>query len=631
VSVILDHAGFKLFRGGFVGVDVFFVISGYLISTIIITDLEAGKFSIINFYERRARRILPALFLVMAVCIPFACSWLFPGDVKNFAASVIAVSMFVSNILFWRDSSYFGTAAQLKPLLHTWSLAVEEQFYVIYPVFLILAWRLGRRWTVALLGLISAASLAAAQWGAFNRPSAAFYLLPTRGWELAIGAFIAFYFAKQYPPVHSQAVSQSYSVVGLLLIVCSVFVFNDSIPFPSLYTLAPTIGAALIILFATPKTLVGRLLGGPVFVGIGLISYSAYLWHQPLFAFARQRSLHEPSSLVYAVLCIATLVIAYISWRFVEKPFRQKGVINRTRIFSFAAAGSVLFVSLGLLGYFAGDHIHRRDLREQLSRLEYRVGASAGLSPACVLRFTTSPECRTDDKPEVLLWGDSFAGHLAQGLLASYPKIKLIQMTFPVCGPVLNIAPSKVVLGKQWGMDCIKDNDQVFEYMKQSKTLKYVVMSSPFTQYVNDDSQILLRNGTIISGKDNSLEYFKETLRNIERLGITPVIVSPPPENGEDIGRCLSRAVYFNEDTSLCDFRLGDSIAYQQNIIRLLSILEKEVKVIWLADVICENDICHASSGGTFIYGSGGHLSDEGSVLVWRRLNASRVQSLAHL
>jgi hypothetical protein len=204
-------------------------------------------------------------------------------------------------------------------------------------------------------------------------------------------------------------------------------------------------------------------------------------------------------------------------------------------------------------------------------------------------------------------------------------------MTFPVCGPVLNIAPSKVVLGKQWGMDCIKDNDQVFEYMKQSKTLKYVVMSSPFTQYVNDDSQILLRNGTIISGKDNSLEYFKETLRNIERLGITPVIVSPPPENGEDIGRCLSRAVYFNEDTSLCDFRLGDSIAYQQNIIRLLSILEKEVKVIWLADVICENDICHASSGGTFIYGSGGHLSDEGSVLVWRRLNASRVQSLAHL
>jgi hypothetical protein len=203
-------------------------------------------------------------------------------------------------------------------------------------------------------------------------------------------------------------------------------------------------------------------------------------------------------------------------------------------------------------------------------------------------------------------------------------------MTFPVCGPVLDIAPSKVVLGKQWGMECIKDNDEVFDYIKQSKTLKYVVLSSPFTQYVNDDSQILLRNGAIIRGKDNSLEYFKETLNKIKSLGITPVIVSPPPEKDEDIGRCLSRAVYFHEDTSLCDFRLSDTIAYQQNVLKLLSILEREVKVIWLADAICKNDICQASSGGTFIYGSGGHLSDEGSVLVWRRLNARSVESFLH-
>ena len=196
LPVILFHAGFETFSGGFVGVDVFFVISGYLITTIIIAELEQGKFSIINFYERRARRILPALFLVMLVCIPLAWFWLLPRDMQDFSQSLVAVTVFASNILFWRESGYFDTAAELKPLLHTWSLAVEEQYYVIFPLFLMSFWRLGKRWIMILLVAVFVVSLALAQWASLAKPSAAFFLLPARGWELLVGAFAAFCWLK---------------------------------------------------------------------------------------------------------------------------------------------------------------------------------------------------------------------------------------------------------------------------------------------------------------------------------------------------------------------------------------------------------------------------------------------------
>ena len=206
LPVILFHAGFQTFSGGFVGVDVFFVISGYLITSIILTELEQGKFSIINFYERRARRILPALFLVMFACLPFAFLWLNPRDLNTFSESVIAVVTFVSNMFFWRKSGYFQNAAELNPLLHTWSLAVEEQYYVLFPLFLMFAWRIGTKWILTLLVIVFCVSLGTAEWFSISKPAAVFFLLPTRGWELLIGAFIAFYFASR---IRNSSISQS--------------------------------------------------------------------------------------------------------------------------------------------------------------------------------------------------------------------------------------------------------------------------------------------------------------------------------------------------------------------------------------------------------------------------------------
>lgn len=351
LPVILFHAGFETFSGGFVGVDIFFVISGYLITTIILAELEAEKFSIINFYERRARRILPALFFVMLVCIPFAWLWLIPSDLLQFSQSLIAVVGFVSNLFFWQTSGYFQTAGELNPLLHTWSLAVEEQYYLFFPIFLLLAWKLGKQWILALLIIVFVTSLALAEWGTLAKPSATFYLLPTRCWELIAGSFVAFWLYYQSHRVVPKSISECGGMLGLVLIAIAVFTFEEHTRVPGLFALIPVVGTVLIILFTSGTTLAGKLLGSKIFVGVGLISYSAYLWHQPLFAFAKQRSIEHPDQFVFSMLAVSSLVLAAITWKFVEAPFRNKNDFTRKQIFSFAVLGSVLFTCVGLAGY----------------------------------------------------------------------------------------------------------------------------------------------------------------------------------------------------------------------------------------------------------------------------------------
>lgn len=349
VPVILFHAGLTLFSGGYVGVDVFFVISGYLITTILIDELEAGRFSIARFYERRARRILPALFLVMACCIPFAWLWMLPNELKAFLHSLVAVVLFSSNILFWREDGYFAAAAELKPLLHTWSLAVEEQYYLVFPVFLALMWRFGRRRIVWSIVALAGASLLASEWGWRNAQSANFYLAPMRAWELLVGSLCAFWLSTRSPLANNWL-----GLAGLGMIVFAILAYDSSTPFPSLYALVPVCGAALVIVCASAETWAGRLLGMRAFVGIGLISYSAYLWHQPLFAFARIRSEGEPGPLIMGGLVLLGLLLAYLSWRYVEKPFRKghsSPLQTRQGVFLASAAGIAVFASFGIIGH----------------------------------------------------------------------------------------------------------------------------------------------------------------------------------------------------------------------------------------------------------------------------------------
>jgi peptidoglycan/LPS O-acetylase OafA/YrhL len=428
-AVILFHAGFALFSGGFVGVDVFFVISGFLITSIIVEELKTGRFSVLRFYERRARRILPALFTVMAACVPFAYRLLSPDDLKDFAQSLAAICLFASNVLFWGESGYFDTQAELKPLLHTWSLAVEEQFYVVFPLLLLAAWRLGRGVLLSLIGAIAVVSLFLSVDEVRNFPSAAFYLLPSRAWQLLVGALASFVADRwQAADVRQPAVRLAGEAVGwsgMAMIILALFLFDERTPFPGLNAALPTIGTALVLLCASDRTSVGRMLAWRPLVGLGLISYSAYLWHQPLFAFTKHALLADLPTDLAIVLCAATIVLACLSWRFVEQPFRDRSLISRGAVFALSAAGMAAFVGLGFIGHRMSDRITQIRLQsvEPALRSQFRTRESLVADRnAFVAQFL--PEAGKDFSTDqatkkVLILGDSVSEDLYSALMVN--------------------------------------------------------------------------------------------------------------------------------------------------------------------------------------------------------------------
>jgi peptidoglycan/LPS O-acetylase OafA/YrhL len=320
-------------------------------------------FTLAGFYERRARRILPALCVVMFVCLPLAWIWMLPGDLRDFSASIVSGCTFVSNILFWRESGYFASATDLKPLAHTWSLAVEEQYYLLYPLLLLWVWRAGVRWIAAILAVAAVISLGLAQWASAYHPQAAFYLLPTRAWELLLGAFAALYAQQKSmgadAPQGNVLLHRTGGLLGLLLIGYAVVGFDESTSYPGVYTLIPAAGAVLVILFAGPSSLAGRLLGSRVLVGLGLISYGAYLWHQPLFAFARHRSTSVPNEATFLLLSSVSIGLAYVSWRYIELPFRVPGRISRRALVTSLGLATAVLLGVGVLGYVTKGFSYR--------------------------------------------------------------------------------------------------------------------------------------------------------------------------------------------------------------------------------------------------------------------------------
>lgn len=436
VPVVLFHAGSPIPGGGYVGVDVFFVISGYLITSIILADLKCGRFSILNFYERRARRILPALFVLVLVCFPVAWLCLLPDDMQDFTQSLAAVSLFISNLLFLQESGYFDAAAELKPLLHTWSLAVEEQYYLIFPAVLVLVWRLQRKWVFPLLASIAASSLLLAQWASHNHPEAAFYLLPTRAWELMAGGLAALHHSR-HPKAHPRRNFREVgSGLGILLILYAMTAYDRRLPFPN-FALLPVCGAVLVILLADKDTLVGKFLGLRIMVGIGLVSYSAYLWHHPLFAFARHASTPEPGAALVSLLAAASFGVAYLSWRFIETPFRSRVQFSRRQILLYSIVGSFCILWIGLAGHFSGGFIGRFDKQMEGSfghldfyrHIETRFPDCEPASIASkALTWDRYLRCKQSrqGKPQVVLLGDSHAEHLFVGLAEEWSDLNVV-------------------------------------------------------------------------------------------------------------------------------------------------------------------------------------------------------------
>ncbi len=347
LPVVFYHFQIWPFTGGFVGVDIFFVISGYLITSLIHGEMEQGSFTIVHFYERRIRRIFPALFAVIsAVACVAAAILLFPIDLIRFGHSVMATVVFGSNFLFKNAAGYFDTVAERKPLLHTWSLAVEEQFYVLFPAMLYFLRRAGQRAQFWVIVAILVASLALAIYQVPHAPEAAFYLLPDRAWELMLGAVLAI---GNFPLPKQRWLREILALIGVALIAFAVFTYNTETPFPGWAAIPPCLGAALLIYAGSGGTsLIGAGLSSAPLVGVGLISYSFYLWHWPLRVFA-QYALFRPLMLrEKAALIVVSALLAFISWRFIERPFRGRNeFFSRRMIFTLAAVASVVLFAAG--------------------------------------------------------------------------------------------------------------------------------------------------------------------------------------------------------------------------------------------------------------------------------------------
>ncbi|MCF8881614.1 acyltransferase [Erythrobacter sp. SN021] len=431
VPVVLYHAGFDGVAGGFLGVDVFFAISGYLITSIIVSENSRSTFSILNFYERRIRRIIPLLYFVILVSIAVAYLTLLPAHMNDFSESVVAVIFFVSNILFYKESGYFAVASELKPLLHTWTLAVEEQYYVLFPPFVALVWRFGIKWLICLLGVAAAASLLLAQWGAAAHPEAAFYLLPTRGWELLAGSLLAVIEFKY----KCWKKNNFLSLVGLIMIFFSFIFLDATTPTPSFYTCIPVLGSVLVLMFAGRGTAAHKVLSNRAMVAIGLMSYGVYLWHQPIFVFARHVTQPDLTTGLKVILIVSVFAISYLTWRFLEKPFRNRQSVSRKQLLSFFAIFSVALLGFGIAGFKTSGFIGRYDAADQ------KLLLSTINSTNYTLGYFNSIRLRPFDedleRKKVVLIGDSYGQDLANAINESSLRQKIQLSTYRIstrCG-----------------------------------------------------------------------------------------------------------------------------------------------------------------------------------------------------
>jgi len=345
IPVIFFHAGFELFSGGFTGVDVFFVISGYLITSLLLDDIEKKRFSFIGFYERRARRLLPALYVVVIVTLGVATFLLLPQALLSTAKSALSIPFFSSNFYFWSERGYFGAATEFKPLIHTWSLAVEEQFYLVFPVVLLILARFSKVLFVGFLILVFLVSLAASYYVTRLHADTAFYFPVTRAWELLLGVFCALIIRNNLNTL-STGISEILSALGLVMIAFSYVIFDSDTLFPYVWALVPTLGTALFIVCAGNTTHLKRLLSCKPLVWIGVISYSLYLWHQPVFAFARAGSMFAGYE---ALLIAGSFLLAYLSYRWIESPFRDRDRMFAKTLWLSVLAGTLVIVIASVL------------------------------------------------------------------------------------------------------------------------------------------------------------------------------------------------------------------------------------------------------------------------------------------
>ena len=617
-AVVLFHYRVPGFSGGFVGVDVFFVISGYLITGLILKELHQGRFSLWRFYERRIRRIFPALFAMLLLATIAAAFLFFPNSFAGFGKSLLATAFFASNFEFWREVGYFDVSADQKPLLHLWSIAVEEQFYLVFPTLLLFIGARSRLRLTLFVGAIFAASLAFSIWCARQAPAAGYYLLPSRMWELMMGALLVI--GGTSIPARWK-LDDLAALSGLALIAYSVVRFSHATQFPGTAALLPCLGTALIVAAGERATLNRALSFRPV-VFVGLISYSLYLWHWPVYVFARAATFRAPTAAETIVLIAISVALSVLSWRYVEQPFRARNFRwPRPHLYrgagiamaATAACAAVLVFGDGLPQRFSPQI---RAILAEASDHESRMSECFGLTAEDVRGGRLCPIGAKVRQASFLLWGDSHADALipaVQRAARRQGRAGLFAGT-DSCPPLLGVKRADTA-------KCAAFNDAVAE-IATSRSIKEVILEARWaknaegTSFGQEPTDRVRIFDEISEGRteDETRAVFyrglDRTVRALAHVGKKVVLVASVPEVGFPVPVYLARARMADSSAKLTT-RAAVYRERQKFVLWAFAQMRKRygAQIVYPDQILCPADACRVALNGRPLYRDAHHLS----------------------